>query len=257
MNHGTDSTVPVAWPDLLAREQPNMRAALATYDRLPEILETVRPPFTIAARFGSPAADLAHAAAVLGPEECLPALGLLEPFVPSACAEMENGIDEALARPAVFLLDYINLARTCGGKVPAIAVELEFDILKSVVRFAESFEDTRCQILALAAVATGLTPLVPQYLAGDPMPDAVAAGEVFFFDFRGFTRYLAVAFEQGLTADDVAPAWRNFVESFPRKLAAGTADWIDLFWAARAYLTLFERRPVETVAGSLHEMVSS
>lgn len=56
-------------------------------------------------------------------------------------------------------------------------------------------------------------------------------------------------------ARDIEPVWRDFLQAFPRKLAAKTLTWPDLAWAARAYYCGFCGAESSQVLPSLYNDV--
>lgn len=254
-NSPSQRGVPVSWQELI----------VASLDSLPELLERVRgvpqeaaeiePPWLVADVFGGPSIVLSQAAVVLGPEACAPFLSLLAPFLPQALSEIGDTIDDETAKPALYLLAYVNVARCCGALAPGDG-EVERRWLPPIAQLADTLSERDRFSLAFGAVAAGLPALVPDFIGGGPLPRSIEPGKSFGFNVPGFVRYLAAAETTGGTAADVLPAWTEFLDNFPRKLASNALEWFDLMWAARAFHARIEGEPDETVAEWLHRAVT-
>jgi hypothetical protein len=253
-----DAEVPVTWPDLIAQYSASVERGLADIAQVPGQLADSDEPSTWlrADSFTAPATTLAMAAALLGPARCRQYVRLLAPFVPSTLQELtEEGVAEN-ADLGTSMLSFTNVVQCCGDALAADVGAVESSWLAELAADASDLRDLERRKLALAALATGATHLVPAFIKGGALPTQFVAGQTFDFNVQGFIRYLAVAIERRASADDVAPAWRTFVDRFPRKLAAETLDWLDLLWAARAVVAVIGRQPVGTVAQQLHTLVA-
>jgi hypothetical protein len=196
------------------------------------------------------------AAVALGPEEFLPLFPPLDKHLGSSLRELGSDITGDDVVRALGLLNYLNIARCCGAQVPRKAVGLEQKWLPQLAQFSDGYTEGESKTLALAALAAARPDLVPAFIGGRALPSNIKPGETFQFNVQGFVRYIAVAMREGAAPEAVEPAWRDFVECFPRKLASQTLRWVDLLWAARAMMEHFERRPAETVAAALHEFLT-
>jgi hypothetical protein len=250
-----DGGVPVKWPELIAIKLKTMPDSLESLREVPEELATTRQPWMLASGLSLPAEIFSEAATFLGPEACRPFLALLAEFLPPAIAEMSVRIRKDARVAAIGLLSYLNVARCCGGTVPADAATVEPEWLQVLAEHKRKLTENEKVTLAFAALAAKTISLVPDFIAGGRLPKRFVPGEVFQFNRQGFVRYLAVAIERQAAAQEIEPAWRDFVQSFPRLYAAKMIQFVDLMWCARAVMVHFERRPVETVADALHQMI--
>jgi hypothetical protein len=247
--------IPVTWSELLAESGPSARYEMDYLRSLPARLAS-RPPRAVTITLGSAADTFSIAEIVLGPAECLPLFPPLEEHLVRALGEFEGGIRRGSAVRAVGLLNYLNAARCCGAEVPSQADGVEPVWLQQIAQFQGDLTESESKTMALAVLASALVDLVPTFIGGAPVLADFKPGETFGFNVQGFVRYVAAAIRAGAASEAVELAWRDFVDSFPRKLASQTLGWVDLLWAARSMMVHFEHRPVETVAAALHEFVT-
>ena len=243
--------VPVTWPELLIASREAALYAEEALSPYPTQMETAR---TIAVHFASAATTLSRCTVVLGPEACRPSLARLEPYVARAVGEFETGVDCRNTVRALGLLSYLNTTLCCGASVVS-ASGLEARLLPQFPPHKKALTEREIHTLALAALAANLPELVPDLLGGGALPKRIRPGASFQFNVHGFVRYVAASMLARADAAAIEPAWRSFVDSFPRKLASNTLGWVDLLWAARAIMVHFEHRPAETVAAALHDLV--
>jgi hypothetical protein len=252
----SEGGVPVTWPELIAITLETMPELLESLRETPEELATTRPPWMLANGLSLPAEILSEVATILGPEACRPFLAMLAEFLPRAIEEMSVRIRKDAQVAAIGLLSYLNVARCCGETVPADAATMEAEWLQVLAEHKRRLNENEKVTLAFAALAAKTISLVPDFIGGGRLPKRFAPGEVFQFNRQGFVRYLAVAIEREASAQEVEPAWRSFVQSFPRLYAARMIQFADLMWCARAVMAHFEKRPVETVAQAFHQMIT-
>lgn len=240
--------VPLTWPELLERRCENPDEAL-TVD-IPEMIGEIGE--TNGSLYAEPFASVvAGIILCVGAERCRSALRPAVAVLRQKMSSEFRGINKKNAGRAKGFLDCINLLRCLGEPAPLS----EDAWLAALAKYDKQFDEFRSQTLALAALATGQTELVPVFVGGGKLPKSFKPGQSFQFNVQGFARYIAVAINQGATAEDVQPAWEELVEVFPRKLAAETLDWVDLFWAGRAMMVHFEKRDAGEVAQALYDYV--
>jgi hypothetical protein len=254
--HVSSGGIPVTWPDLIIQYQDAVNVALEMIADDPRRLAKVEPPWTLASELGGPAETLSAAAVLFGPERCRPYMEAITEFLPLAIEEiLRSDISAIRAGNYVRLLSYLNVTRCCGAPVPPEASTIESKWLTLLAEHKRKLDEDERSKMAFAALALKELALVPVFIYGGPLPKRFKPGEVFQFNVQGFVRYLAVALEQNASAEDIEPAWRDFVRCFPYKYAAGTLRFVHLMWCARTVMVHFERRPVETVADALHQMI--
>jgi hypothetical protein len=179
-------------------------------------------------------------------------VGLLE----RAVGEFKCGIARGDSVAAIGVLNCINVVRCCGGALPPNTPQVEKDWPPQPAQDKKDLTEDESRGLAFASLAASNIDLALIFIGGGALPQRFRPGEKFQFNVQGFVRYLAAAIRQRATAEDIEPAWRDFIDCFPRKLASGTLDWIDLMWAARVVMVHFEHRPVNTAAEALHKLVA-
>lgn len=249
--------VPITWPDLISQHLDAVNMALEMLDDKPQQLAAINPPWPLATLLGGPAETLSEAATIFGPQRCRSRLESVTGFLPRAIEQLsESDMSASNLGDFVRLLSYLNVTRCCGVAVPAKALTIEPHWLALLSEHRKKLDEDERTKMAFAALAVRELALVPVFISGGPLPQRFKPGEVFQFNVQGFVRYLAVALEQNASAQDIEPAWRDFVRCFPYKYAAGTLRFVHLMWCARAVMVHFERRPVETVADALHQMIA-
>lgn len=248
--------VPTTWRELVQREQPLAEQMLESLTARPQDLAETKPPWLIADGLGGPAETIALAATLLGPATCLPYIEPIAPFLAHAISELEAVQIRDKVVPALGTLCYMNSTRCCGSIVPPEAVEAEINWLPRFGTNVKRLTTRERHTLGFIALATRYVDLVPVFVGGGRLPRKFEAGRVFQFNVPGLIRYLAAGLEQGAGAKDVIPAWHDFVEVFPLKRAAGTLDFVDLMWCARAVAVQFAGEPIATIGQMLHEMVT-
>ena len=245
---------PASWAAWLDRES-------AWGERGRQMVETLLP--VTQRTLNAPALSLAtvsntftSVAVLLGPAA---ARDVGEPLV-QLCAKALVEANEFIRvnRPwfTINVLSFTNTAECSGavsdvlGQAPAVAWLRRFS--------RESLDDDVAHRAALFALALGEHALAVKLAVGAKLPKRrFTPGKTFGFNVQGFVLYLANALASRAAAADIRPAWDDFVRAFPMKKAAGTLDWNDLMWAARVVLAGFEKRPVASVAQTLHELVVS
>ena len=248
-------SVPVTWSELLAAARVTAPYDLNDLRELPARIGS-KPLRFVAIKLASAADSLSSAAIVLGPEGCLPFFPLLADYFDRAVADFKSGVARGASVRALGLLNYLNLARCCGAEVPRSADGLEQAWLPQLAKFAGDFTEEESKTLAFAALGAALPDLVPAVIGGGALPSSFEPGKSFQFNVQGFAHYVASAMLAEATPEQVEPAWHDFVENFPRKLASQTLRWVDLMWAARAMMEHIEHRPAATTASELHEFVT-
>jgi hypothetical protein len=242
--------VALTWPELIARELPNVDDVLDS--GIPEIMELMSDGDR-SLYFESLASHLARCLVCAGVDRCESAIDAVAKKLDEALPDFRKGIDRNNAYEASGVLDFVNLLRCLGKPVPKSIDEAGW--LAQIAPHEKLFSEKRNAALALAALATGQTELVPKFIGGGKLPKTFKPGETFQFNVQGFARYLAVAIDHGAAAEDAGPAWGEFVQVFPRKLATNTLDWPDLFYATRAFLVHLEKRDAGEVAQDLYDYV--
>jgi hypothetical protein len=255
MPESTTGHVPISWPELIAAMRRIYHQDARWAEEIAREIATLRPPIYAATGFAGPAVVVAARAIIDGPAACTPLLERLVPLVPRALTDFPGSVGD-LELPAIFLLSFLNAARCC-GYAPAEARDLEPRWLRELAARVSELAEHERHTLALAALAARLPRLVPTFAPDRTTDTGFTPHRTFGFSVPGFAHYLAAALERGASYLDVEPAWLDFVHRFPYKLGAGTLDWPDLLWAARAVLTHFEGVPEGEVAARLHRLVTA
>lgn len=246
----TQQGVPLTWPELLAFGGSNVDDTLE--EGIPRVLklmaETGDNDF-----FETLARNLARCVLCAGIDRSISMIKAAAQALAPALPDFRRGIDKDNCDAASGVLDFVNLLRCTGEPAPAEVDEAAW--LAAISKFDDEFSEKRLNTLTLAALAAGQPELVPKLIGGGRLPKTFKPGETFQFNVQGFTRYMAVAMQHGAEAEDAGPAWGEFVAVFPRKLATDTLDWIDPFWATRAFMVHFEKRDAGEVAQSLYDYV--
>ncbi|HEX8492152.1 MAG TPA: hypothetical protein VF658_04870 [Pyrinomonadaceae bacterium] len=257
----SDAKTPAAgglpsWPDLIASElEPSDQSLQSQIKVAPERIKSAPRDSLIASNFGGFAEVLARAAILRGSEACLPAIKAIRPFLPKAIKEIESRLDARRAALAVHVLSYVNTVQCCGGKLPAEAKEVENRLPPRLARKADELYESRQRTMAFACLALGKTSLIDTFIVSN-RPQTIEPGKTFGPNMPALIGYLAVALEQQAGPEVIEAAWLNFLEEYPMEQATETLSWSDLMWCARAVLVQFKRQPLETVADTLHQLVT-
>lgn len=244
--------VPVTWSELLNEEARTISGWLKLIkERAEQIVADSDSP---EAAFSGDLSTLVAGAIISGPSGCRPILELMNGLLPAETKSVEADFSRKLME-SVTLVSYFSIARCCGTKLPPEANGIEQRWLPKIVEKEKRlFEEDRLT-MALAATANRMPDLVPKLIGGGKLPKRIKPGEVFDFNAFGFIRYLAAAIACEADADDVLPAWLNFVACFPYKLAADSLDWIDLMLSGETIVVQLQKQPAGTVANALHRLV--
>jgi hypothetical protein len=241
--------VPLTWPELIGLHSRYVDETLAM---VPRVVGDMRGEDR-SVGLHPLAVNLARCVVVAGLDRCRSSIQMAGAALEAVISDFAEGITGSNAFLAAGVLNFANLLRCSGERVPAEVDEPAW--LAAIVPHKKMLEEKRQHSLALASLAAGETELVPKFIGGGKLPKTFKPGETFQFNVQGFARYMAVAIEHGAAAEDVGPAWGEFVQVFPRKLATNTLDWPDLFYATRAFLVHFEKRDASEVAQDLYDYV--
>lgn len=245
--------LPSTWAELRAPESGILAKQREQVQVLVETLALLEGQLASLPQVMAPhAEDFAAIAALAGPEAARAELEKISAAVPQAL-KMTRMLGST---GAISWLALVNAGECAGAPSWSLASQPAAKMLEGVASNRKGLSEVELYSAALAAIAAGETKLVPKLLNTKPAPD-FTPGKTFLFNVQGFTLYLAAAKDKGASAADVAPAWRDFVLAFPRKLTARTLGWNELLWAARIYFHDFEKRPAAEVAGALHAQVSA
>jgi len=252
-----EQSIPVTWPELVADSQPIAHHSLEAVRDIHELMASTKPNCPVSGYFQALAETFAKAAIVLGSEKALRSFSAFDEFLQRAVDEFIPEIKKGHSLSAIGLLNYLNVCVSCGIAVSARLTEIEADWLSQTAKHKRDLTESESRHIAFAALAIGALDLVPTFIGGGALSQRFRPGETFQFNTQGFVRYIAVAILSGAKAEDIEPAWRDFLDCFPRKLASETLDWVDLMWAARTMMEHFEHQPVTVVAENLHKLVVS
>lgn len=251
----TSKDIPVSWPELLKDRARAVGYELEDLQRLPDRL-AAKPPRAISMAIGSSADTLSEAAIVLGPENCRPIIDLFDELCSVAISDLGQAVTAGSEVRALGLLNYLNAVSCCGNTdSPRASSVNESDWLSQIARGAENLTENELRNLAVAALATGRIDLVPAFIGGKLELDRFEPDKKFGFNTQGFVRYLAAAIDGDAEPEGVEIAWSEFLSNVPRMLASGTFTWVDLLWLGRALMVQIEKRPVETTAEGLHDLL--
>lgn len=250
-----DSDFP-SWADLIASEsEPSDQALQLMIESEPERLKSAPRDSLVAGNFGGFAEVLARAATLRGSESCSLAIKVIRPFLPQAIKEVSGRLDARRASLAVHVLSYINVVKCCGGKLPAEANEVETRLPPRLARKAGELYEPRQRTMAFASLALGETALIDKFIVS-ARPETVEPDKTFGPNMPALIGHLAVALEQQAAPEMVAAAWEDFLAEFPMECATETLSWSDLLWCGRAVLVHFQKQPLESVADTLHQLVT-
>lgn len=248
-------SIPASWSELITKNTANRDRRVQLLAEDAAELQT-QDEFLPGVAFDAPARSLAVLAVVLGPVACRALFIQFDSALQTAlklmaCKPFDVGLAGRIA-----VLHYINSARCSGTPLPEPALSAEGTWLPALSAYKDRVPEKVSDAMAFAALAFGRFELVPTFIGGGPLPASIEPGQKFQFNVQKFVRYMATAAVRGAKAEDVLPAFREFVLVFPFKLGAESLDWVELLYAARAYYVHFEHRPVETVSQTLHELVT-
>ena len=239
-------SAPTNWSELLAsdvvaRRRGDVRSAAQLVPRMAQLGSPVLA-------VGSVAPELCAVAVADGPGAVRPVLEALRAVLERALARAHPDASDPL--PALGLLGVLAVAE--GGGLEGLAPEAVRPgaLLGAAARGRTGLSEQELHRAAFAAVGCGEGALVPALLGHPREGGDFTPGRTFGFNAVGFLEYLAHAQEVGAPEEAVRPGLEAFVAAFPRKLGAGTLEWTDLLWAARAVRVL-GRRPA---AGALEEL---
>jgi hypothetical protein len=253
----SEQSIPVTWSELVPDSQPSATHTLTAVKDLHESMASTAAGRLISDEFLGLANALARVAIILGPSEALSAVSLFNRFLGSAIEELSPEVKKGHVVSAISMLNYAVVAACCASDLPEQATTLEAVWLPQIAKYKHDLTESESKYMAFAALASGALDLVPTFIGGGALPQRFRPGETFQFNTQGFVRYIAVAMLSGTKVEDIEPAWRDFLDCFPRKLASETLDWVDLMWAARTMMEHFEHQPVTVVAENLHRLVIS
>lgn len=149
---------------------------------------------------------------------------------------------------------FINLTETTGlAPVGAFDDAVE-SWLAALAPLAASFDRPDRLSLAFSALAFEIDDAVPRIM-GEPLPANAPPGVAFQFDYPSLLGYLAAACRDRAGFDAVQPAWLDFLESFPYKIAAKSVEWPVLFSVARVVYHRIQGLPVADVARTTHQQI--
>lgn len=147
----------------------------------------------------------------------------------------------------------MNAARCCGADVD-FSDEQIAEWIEKMMPHKEALTEFERETLALASLMSGRTVLVIAFLDDEPgerfCPRPRLRAERSRHDSLS-----PCAQKHRAEARDIEPAWRDFLQAFPRRLAAKTLTWPDLAWAARAYYCEFFGAESSQVLPSLYNEV--
>ncbi len=251
------NSIPSTWTQLRAAAQAALDEDRHELERNARNARRLldRPASVLAGLFGSPvdalarilptSGDLIAREHVLVPAELLPRL-------------LRHGDETAERAPASALsvISYVTLARCLDVSLPAEVAGLEARWLPLIARRPELRHEHTRRTAALAAVAVGVTELVPVLDGGAPLQPRASSRDIAGPNVAGFTRHLAEVLAGGGGAEAIEGPWRSFLAAFPLTLAADGVRWIDLVWAALAIMVRFENRPPAAVGTYLPVLVA-
>ncbi|HZH03422.1 MAG TPA: hypothetical protein VEY30_06530, partial [Myxococcaceae bacterium] len=224
------SGLPSRWREL--RQWPGVAKARQTLGVARQVLDQAGLMGEPAMAVGPDAPEVCCVAIVDGPGAVVPTLNDLKATLESAAQESRPGPDVLPFLPD--FLGYLNAADCCGVLSKPLGGANAKGWLEAVAKRAGEMEERDVHAAAFAALGSGLPALVARLLR-IKLPSRFEPGERFGFNSVGFLEYVATAQQKGAGARDLVPAFEDLVASFPRKLGAGTLNWPDLMWAARAY----------------------
>jgi hypothetical protein len=220
---------------------------------LDRVRRMVTRPDVVRGELGALAIVLSRAAVLIGPEPTLPAIAALMEFLPTG-RDSVLGEDKGYRADATEqLLRYVNIALACGRQLPGELASIEAELISAVVPGGRRLPIDVALHLAFASLAIGRADWAREFL-DERAPSDFKPSARFRNDIIGFLLYVASVLETGETETAVAPAWLQFVDDFPIRLAARYVGWQDLLWAARAVHNLDTGRQ-EPAAQPLYDLV--
>lgn len=250
------SEQPTNWPDLIEWEKASSAENLQVVveDDVPRLADT-ESPLMLSAQFHPLGSMFSNSLVICGPRACLPAFAALAPFLPSVLKELERPLDYQRAKLSIGVLAYVNAALCSNAPLPPEAEGVEERWLKKFPKLVGELNQYQRRTLGFAALASGQTALLEQLLQTKPKKKQFRAGSTFGPDVESFIYFLAAAAERGAGFEEVEPAWREYVWTFPERLAESAATWPDLLWCARAVFVKFEGLPTKKVGQTLHTRI--
>ncbi|HEX8665139.1 MAG TPA: hypothetical protein VF744_14035 [Beijerinckiaceae bacterium] len=206
--------------------------------------------------------------ALLRGDDCVMGVGVLlgpgaaTPALKAAAVRdlARTGVGAALAkaRPAngpilVNVLTAANTCAVCGREDFAPRQDEAAELLAAALPAASRLRDGARFRAALAAIAYDLPGPAAAFAYGKPR--AFKAGEEFGPNLQALIHYLAAAAAAGASAEDVDPAIRSAVSTFPHKLQDDQLRWGDLGWFGRIRFHRFGGAPLGEVTDRMFDYV--
>jgi hypothetical protein len=248
----TKSSIPTTWSALLERRRSIDESMLDVHLERAEELASEPSGIEIANNFGGSSASLAPSVIVLGSSPCLPVLNGWMSLVPRAIAAIDADFQYFYA--AYDILSFLVTAECAGLTLPTEAYGVEARWLPLLANEQQTFSEPEQQTLALIALQAAQPAIAARFIGESSQP--FRPGQRFEFNFRYFIRYLVQAWRNQAVPEDVFPAWYQFIELFPYKLAAETVQWIDLLLTG-CVMAKIAGAPIHRVADNLHKHVHS
>lgn len=224
----SNAVSPVDWPELLAQKTEHLHKHVAQQQAS---LARLAPGNRAAlGNIAGAASSILDALPVIGREACLPLLECAR-----SVRERENAQPPEGALAPV-LLGYANLEaalRALYGQ--AGSDENEARYLEQLSAAKKKLNEQDRYRLAFHALAVGRADIV-HALYGKDKGGSFDPNATFEFHTEAFLRQIARAQSEARAASDVEPAWREFVQLFPRKYAAQKLKLRDFAHASRAVL---------------------
>ncbi len=202
------------------------------------------------------AQEVARIAVVNAPSEASPIVARWAGPMRRALGEVPDAPTLETLPAMLGVLAYMSTTGGWGQGVPDAFYSVEKRWIGQLAIIAhESKSKLLGRVVAFAALGAGLGDLVPIMMGEGEELTGAATPQDKPTTIKACAYYFARALKQGLSADDVRPAYVDFIECFPGRLEDNELTWVELMWVARMYYVQFERKRPTHVGQSLHRAV--
>lgn len=246
-------SIPTTWTELMETRSEHLNAALDRLPRTAKRFTKTAAPLVPADALRGVAMLLSGVAALRGVTAAKQHADLFLPHLPAAVESVttENEADYVTVDGVVW---FVNLSETAGFTRPDAYTPAVRNWIDALATPAASFERPNRHSLAFSALAFEDDARVPDFL-GEPIAPNAPPGATFQFDYPSLIAYIAAACRDRATPEAVQPAWLDFLQSFPYKLATEAVEWPVLFTAGRIVYHRIGGLPVENVAREVHKQI--
>jgi hypothetical protein len=249
-------SIPVTWPNLLEANKNDIQYSLNYVTEQMALACDNEYSNVSLSSFQVFAEILYESIVLLGDDSVNPTLELSHGLFTDFVRSLSDRYDKCSTTEKFGILNYTNLLQ-CSGCTLAIDIpDIQRNILFDLAEHFKELEDLERKQLSLAALAYQEFDLSQRFLnSNNIFDDEFVGGKTFGFNVSEFIQYLGAALKQNAGYSDIEFAWFDFLDCFPRKLAAQTLNWADLFWSARISIGIFQNVSLEDISHSLNRLV--